>query len=142
MGTPFKSSRTVRWDELDVAGFVYFPRVVALAHEAMERIFEASSPRAYASMIASGLGLPCVHVETDFSAPLRLGDTIEVETSVVKLGRSSVELDVRVRRDATVECARVRYVVACTDLRKPAAVPLPAGVRSMFLAHVASPGPS
>ena len=137
MGAPFEFSRAVRWDELDTAGFAYFPRVVALAHEAMERIFEASSPGAYASLVATGVGLPCVHVETDFEAPLRFGDVIAVETTVVKLGRSSVELDVRVRRDGgAVECARIRYVVACTDLRKPAAVPLPAGVRAMFLAFM------
>jgi 4-hydroxybenzoyl-CoA thioesterase len=138
MGAPFKFTRSVRWDELDAAGFVYFPRVVALAHEAMERMFEAASPRGYSTMVSSGLGLPCVHVETDFRAPLRFGDVAEVEAVVKKLGRSSVELEVNVRREG-VDCARIGYVVACTELRTPKAVPLPASARAMFLQYVASP---
>lgn len=138
MGAPFRFQRPVRWEELDAAGFVYFPRVVAFAHEALERMFEAASPRGYAAMIDTGLGLPCVHVETDFRAPLRFGDVAEVCAVVKKLGRSSVELELDVRRDG-VDCARIRYVVACTDLRAPKAVALPGSARAMFLQYVAGP---
>ena len=138
----FRSSRADPISPLQRQAAYYVTRNLATMLDGVQGSGLASRDvlHGWGRFVATGLGLPCVHVETDFSAPLRLGDVLEVEAAVVKLGRSSVELDVRVRRDGgAVECARMRYVVACTDLRKPAAVPLPAGVRAMFLAHLAAP---
>lgn len=127
---PHEFRRPVRFDEIDAAGFVYFPKVVALAHEALERLLEDARPGGYASwVIGDRIGLPCVHVAADFEAPLRFGDVIMVTTSVVKFGTTSVTLLVDVTRADGVHCATIDYVVACAELHGPSKRPLPPELR-------------
>jgi 4-hydroxybenzoyl-CoA thioesterase len=127
---PHVFSRPVAFDEIDAAGFAYFPKVVALAHEALERLLEDARPGGYAGWVMrERIGLPCVHVAANFSAALRFGDQITVTTRVLKFGTTSVTFDVRVSR-GDIECARIDYVVACAELSGPSKHPLPEDLRS------------
>jgi 4-hydroxybenzoyl-CoA thioesterase len=126
----FVFRRPVRFDEIDAAGLVYFPKVIALAHEAMERMLQDAVPGGYAHFVCElKVGLPCVHVASDFVGPLRFGDIVEVESTVAKFGTTSVTFDVRVRREDGQPCARIEYVVACADLTVPKKCPLPDDLR-------------
>lgn len=134
----FVFRRPVRFDEIDAAGFVYFPKIVALGHEAMERMFAEGYPGGYAAwVVGQQVGLPCVHVESDFRAPLRFGDEVVVESTVLKLGDSSVHFGVRVGRGDGVECAKILYVVACADLAGPSKRSLPDDLRAVLARHAA-----
>ncbi len=138
MTAPFVFRRPVRFDEIDAAGYVYFPKLVALAHEALERLLESARPGGYAGwVVGERVGLPCVHVEADFSAPLRFGDEIVVAARVTRFGDTSVTFDVRVDRGDGVPCARVGYVVACADLTVPRKRALPPELRLALERHVA-----
>src|SRR5439155_14571640 len=104
MGEPFVFRRAVRFEEIDAAGFVFFAEIVALAHEGLENMLAERMPGGYASLVVGRrIGLPCVHLEGDFSGALRFGDTIEVSMSVVRFGTSSVTFDVRVQRSGGVQ---------------------------------------
>jgi len=132
MSAPFVFRRPIRWDEIDAAGLVYFPKVVALAHEAMERMLQDAIPGGYAHFVVDQkIGLPCVHVASDFESPLRFGDIVEVHSAVAKFGNTSVTFDVRVFKDGT-PCARIEYVVACSDLTVPKKCPLPPDLRRVL----------
>lgn len=136
MGEPHIFSRPVRFDEIDAAGFAYFPKVIALAHEALERLLEDARPGGYAGwVVGERVGLPCVHFGADFSAPLRFGDVITVTTRVVRFGTTSVAFDVRVSR-GDVECAKLDYVVACAELNGPSKHPLPSALREALERHL------
>ncbi len=88
----------VRFGDCDPAGIVYFPRFFDLFHQAMETWFAAGLGLAYASLIVDRkIGFPAVHSEADFKAPCALGETIEVELRVARLGRSSIGLEYVVR---------------------------------------------
>jgi 4-hydroxybenzoyl-CoA thioesterase len=126
----FSFRRPVHFEEIDAAGYVYFPRLVALAHEGIERMLWQDRPGVYASfVVGQRVGLPCVHVAADFSAPLRFGDEMTVELLVRKMGTSSVAFDVRIVRQDGVPCAKIDYVCACTDLDGPKSRPLPSELR-------------
>ena len=130
MGAPHVFRRPVRFDEIDAAGFAYFPKVVALAHEALERLLEDARPGGYAGWVmGERIGLPCVHIAADFAAPLRFGDEIVVTTSVVKFGTTSVTFDVQVARGDGTACAKIDYIVACAELNGPSKHPLPPALR-------------
>ncbi|MGZ3452039.1 MAG: acyl-CoA thioesterase [Polyangiales bacterium] len=132
----FSFRRPVHFEEIDAAGYVYFPRLVALAHEGIERLFQQEVPGGYAAfVVGKRVGLPCVHVSADFSAPLRFGDEITVILSVRKIGTSSVAFDVKVERQDGVLCATIDYVCACTDLDGPKARPLPVELRAVLEIH-------
>lgn len=141
MGAPFVFRRPVRFDEIDAAGYVYFPKLVALAHEALERLLESARPGGYAGwVVGERIGLPCVHVEADFSAPLRFGDAIVVSARVVRFGETSVTFDVQIDRGDGVACARIGYVVACADLNGPRKRALPPELRAALERHVTDRG--
>lgn len=133
---PHVFRRKVAFDEIDAAGFAYFPKVVALAHESLERLLEDARPGGYAGwVIGDRIGLPCVHVAADFSAPLRFGDEIVVTTRVARFGTTSVTFDVRVTRGDGVPCAKIDYVVACAELHGPSKRPLPPELRDALMRY-------
>ena len=129
----FVYTRAVRFDEIDAAGLVYFPKVVALAHEGLERMLAEGMPGGYAALVVGRrIGLPCVHFEADFKAPLRFGDDVRVTVTVGELGSSSVKLDVVVARTDGVHCAQLFYVTACAALDGPKKLPLPDDLRAVL----------
>lgn len=137
MGTPHVFRRPIRFDEVDAAGFAYFPRIIALAHEALERLLEDARPGGYAGwVVRERIGLPCVHLGAEFFAPLRFGDEISVRTRVASFGQTSVVFEVFVVRGDGVDCAKIDYVVACAQLDGPTKHPLPTALREALEKHL------
>ena len=122
----YRYRRAVRFDEVDAAGFVFFARIAALPHEALERWLDAAEHGLYARcLLQHRVGLPCVHLEADFRAPLRFGDEIAVEMRVDRFGETSVSFSIAIARGDGQICATISYVVACAALDGPTKQPLP-----------------
>ena len=83
------------------------------------------------------IGLPAVHVEVSFSAPVRYGDTLRIETSVARVGNRSATLLYRMirARDEALS-AELRHTVVTTDLRELRSCEMPADVRALLVAHL------
>jgi YbgC/YbaW family acyl-CoA thioester hydrolase len=133
----FTFRRPVRFDEVDGAGYIFFPNYAVMAHEALERIFEAAEPGSYARFIQSGIGLPAVHLGIDFKSPLRFGDTLQVDARIVKFGRTSVTFALTVTKHDGTLCAALEYVVVCSELAVARAVPLPAAIKTILEPYAA-----
>jgi 4-hydroxybenzoyl-CoA thioesterase len=130
---PFVFRHQVRFDEVDAAGIVYFARFFTWCHDAMEAMLTPLSGGYTALVRTRRLGLPAVHVEADYRAPLRFGDEVLVEAAVERLGTSSVGLRFDVLRSPSREpVAVVKHVVALVDLGAIRAQPLPDDVRAVF----------
>lgn len=135
----FRYQRQVRFQEVDAAGLMFFPNFLVVCHEAMEDFFGELSG-GYAGLIRGrGLGLPCVALESQFIAPLRHGDTFEVELSVSKLGSRSLQLSYRFVRGAEL-CATVHQTVVLTDLQRVVSAPMPDDVRELCARHLSPVG--
>lgn len=136
MGAPFVFRRAVRFDEIDAAGFVFYAKMTALPHEALERMLHAAIPGGYAQLVVDRrIGLPCVHLEADFTGALRFGDSIEVSMWVAKYGTTSVTFEVKVTRGDGVASARMVYVVACADLTVPRSTAVPPELKAALDMH-------
>ena|SRR5260221_565346 len=129
--------RPIRFDEVDPAGIVFFARYANFAHEAVENFF-ADLEGGYAGLIqARRIGLPIVHLEADFRAPLRYGDTLRVETSCAKLGTTSATFAHEIKNGASGDLAAVvRHVVVTVALESFRACPMPDDVRAQLTAHL------
>jgi len=128
--------RPIRFDELDPAGVVFFGRYGYFAHEAIERFFDDLDGGYPGLVNGRHIGLPIVHFEADFRAPLRYGDVIRIETACTKLGTTSATLHHEMKKAATLDlCAVVGMVVATTDLRSFRSCPMPADVRAHLGRH-------
>jgi 4-hydroxybenzoyl-CoA thioesterase len=128
----FVFRRPVRFDEVDGAGYVFFPNYAVMAHESLERIFEAHEPGSYARFIQSGIGLPAVHLEIDFKSPLRFGDTVQIATRVESFGRTSVTFVLTAKKQDGTLCATLKYIVVCSQLAVAKAMPLPPEIRQIL----------
>jgi 4-hydroxybenzoyl-CoA thioesterase len=129
--------RAVRFEEVDAAGIVYFAQIVSYAHEAMEELF-SELEGGYAGLIMQRrVGLPAVKLTSEFSAPLRYGDTMRIETAVSRLGGKSADLDYAIYRvaDDTL-CATLRHTVVVTDLAAMRSCAMPADVRELLQRHL------
>jgi 4-hydroxybenzoyl-CoA thioesterase len=136
--TSFVFDRPVRFEEVDAARIVFFPRMLSYCHEAMASLMDGGVGGGYAALVLDrAIGLPTVHVEADFSAPLRFGDVARIELEVARIGKSSTTFEIQVSRARDqVRAAKVTLVCACTDLNKLRAVPWPDDVRKILEDHL------
>ncbi len=135
--------RPVRFEDIDAARIVFFGRFTSYAHEAMEH-FMAGARGGYAGLVNERqVGFPAVRVEQQFHAPLRYGETVDVEVRTARLGRRSAELSYRfVRVGDGVLVAEMRHTVVVSDLVKLASCDMPDDVRAIFEAHLEPDAPS
>lgn len=139
----FTFSQPVRFADIDHAGIVYYPRFFHYFHLAFEELWrQRIGPAAYSKIIDDDrVGFPAVHAECDFKAPLRFGDTADIEVTVPRLGRTSITFRYRILRagaDRTL-CAEGQVVCAVVDLAKFVAVAIPEHVGEMLRDLVETP---
>lgn len=126
----------VRFEDVDYAQVVFYPRFFQYAHNAFEAFFGEALGVSYHRVLRERrLGFPTVHAEADFVRPLRFGDGFEIAMETLELGTSSIRNHYEFRCDAEV-AARLVVVTACTDLDRFVAAPLPADLRDGFRAHL------
>ena len=131
----FRYSLPVRFADIDHAGIVYYPRFFNYFHVAFEELWRTRiGPKAYSDIIDNQrIGFPAVRAECDFKAPLKFGDTAEIEVSIPRLGAKSITFRYRIFREGDrVLCAEGQVVCAVVDLAKFVSVAIPEHVTDML----------
>jgi 4-hydroxybenzoyl-CoA thioesterase len=82
----------IEFNHCDPAGIVFFPRFYEMVSSVAENFHKDVGGLTYAQMMAARQGVPTVRVETDFHAPVRLGETVDFRLEVERLGRSSLTM--------------------------------------------------
>jgi len=132
--------RPVRFEEVDAAGIAFFGRFINWCHDAMEHFFDGIAG-GYVDLITKRrIGFPAVHLTASWKAPLRYGDTVRIETSVVQIGTTSTTFRyvlTRLRSDAREEAhvATIDHVCVTTNLDTMTKCPLPEDCRKLLEAH-------
>ena len=78
----------------DPAGIVFYPRYFEMTNHVCENFFREAVGLSYGEMMKRQSGVPTVRLETDFRAPSRLGDVLEVTLEVLRLGTTSVTFEI------------------------------------------------
>lgn len=125
-------SVTVRFAEVDSAGFIFFSRLFEYCHATYEELIGRLSPGSFGEVFSrSGWGTPVVHAEADFERPIRLGDTLTLSLTVGRIGETSMTVDyVITGTDADDVRARARLVHAFIDMNTLQPITVPADVRA------------
>ena len=89
----YRRPYAIEFNHCDPAGIVFYPRYFEMTNHVCENFFREAVGVSYADMIKQGSGVPTVRIETNFRAPSRLGDVLEVTLEVVRLGASSVTFE-------------------------------------------------
>lgn len=129
----YTTQRIVRFDEVDYARVVYFPRLLSYCHHAWEDFFHHASMSFVEMLERRKVGLPIVHTHADFRAPLRMGDTCIIHVEVAKMGRRSVTSRYRLLRGGdNALCAEAEIVHACIDMESFQPRDIPDEVRAVL----------
>lgn len=119
----------VRFGDVDPAGIVFYPRFFEMLNAAVEDWFADFIGVDFATLhLERKIGVPTVRVESDFLAPCRLGEQIDVDLEVEELGRTSAKLRYTflVNGEARV---KGRSVLVCMSLESYRPLPWPAELR-------------
>ena len=111
-----RRSVTIEWGDCDPAGIVYYPRYFAM--------FDASTAHLFAAALGYDkfemrkrfgiVGFPMVGTSAKFIAPSRYGETVMIESSITRFGRSSFDVAHKLLRgpDPAIEAAETRVWAA------------------------------
>ena len=92
MNEVFSTSRKIRFSHCDPAGIVYFPNLFDMINSVVEDWFGDVVGLSFQTMhMERRLGFPIVDTRCQFLRPCHLGDTLVLELSIARLGRSSIE---------------------------------------------------
>jgi YbgC/YbaW family acyl-CoA thioester hydrolase len=92
----FELQRTVRFQDVDAAGTVFFPRVIEYFADAYAAFLESRGLDLPGAIARMEWLTPLAHVEADYMAPLRFGDAMVIEVVGAELGGSSLTLGYRI----------------------------------------------
>ncbi|NEP42916.1 MAG: acyl-CoA thioesterase [Okeania sp. SIO2H7] len=88
----FSYFRTVRFQDTDAAGVVYFANVLAICHEAYEASLAAYGIDLKAFFCNSKSAIPIVNARVDFYRPMFCGEDLIVELVPEKLSDNEFEI--------------------------------------------------
>ena len=125
----FTRDIVIRFAHCDPAGLIFYPRFFALVNESVEDWF-ASLGHAFKTLhVDRRKGVPTVRFETEFVAPVRIGDCVRQSLGVDAIGRSSLHLKHLASLDGRL-VARFDQTLVFTDLETMKAEPWPDDLRS------------
>jgi 1,4-dihydroxy-2-naphthoyl-CoA hydrolase len=84
--------RTIRFQDTDAAGVVYFANVLSICHEAYEASLAESGINLKTFFGKAPIAFPIVHASLDLRSPLFCGETYDVLMTPVQLGVGKFEI--------------------------------------------------
>ncbi len=121
----FTKERLIRFSHCDPGGIVYFVHFFDMINGVVEDwLREGVGLRLDELLLKRRWGFPIVNTGCEFFRPAHLGDTLELVLSIGRLGRSSIEFDIR-GRVAGEEKFRARHKVALISLETFKALRIP-----------------
>lgn len=123
----------VRFGEIDHAGVMYYPAIFDRIHRAFEDFWFACTSKTYAEILdGDGIGFPLIDLQSSFKRPFRFGETMRVQTSVLRIGNKSLtfRVDLRGADDEGEPRARCRLVTGVISMAEFQPTPLPEPYRA------------
>lgn len=85
-------NRTVRFQDTDAAGVVYFANVLSMCHEAYEASLAASGINLKSFFNNPTAAIPIIHASVDFLRPMFCGDNLLIHLTPQQLGDNKFEI--------------------------------------------------
>ena len=111
----FVHEYVVRFQDVDAAGVVFYPRILEYFHDAYVA-FLASCGLPLPEVLSEGLWLaPIRHAEADYYRPLRFGQHMRIELILAHLGESEITLGYQISCEGEPLCAAGQTVHTFVD---------------------------
>lgn len=133
---PFVVKTPIRFAHVDAAGIVFYPRYFELLNAAFEDWIADVAGTDFATLhLDRRIGTPMVNVEAAFEQPGRLGEMLEIELTLTRLGNSSLTIAARFTVDGAPRL-RAGLTSVCMNLDTARAMPWPEEMRARMEAVV------
>ena len=134
----FKSVHTIRFSHCDPGGIVYFPHFFDFIDATVEEWCDKAIETPYEThLLRKRLGLPVVATQCSFFRPTHIGDRLEMELLVARLGRSTFDFQIT-GRAGSEERLRARHVISMVSLEDYRPVDIPGAVREEIAPYIAA----
>lgn len=119
----------IRLHDTDAAGLLFFANQLVLVHDAYEKLLQKIGFSFEAMLRKRGYFLPIVHIESDYKAPLFVGDEISIKVKVAHIGTTSFTFAYQIHcKGKLVGLAQTVHVTISKKTKKK--IPLPKDFRS------------
>jgi 1,4-dihydroxy-2-naphthoyl-CoA hydrolase len=88
----FSYNRTVRFQDTDAAGVVYFANILSMCHEAYEASIAASGINLQSFFNNPLTAIPIIHASVDFRHPMYCGDQLLIHLMPQQLDNNKFEI--------------------------------------------------
>lgn len=97
MSQIFRLTRKVEFNHCDPAGMVFYPRYFEMISATIERFLADAIEYSWSDMgvFSGGFGTPMGRIEVRFANPSYLGEDLDFDLSITRLGRASATFAIR-----------------------------------------------
>ncbi|MCB2100170.1 MAG: acyl-CoA thioesterase [Rhodobacterales bacterium] len=139
-GRVFTLDQPVRFEDVDAAGIMYYPRTVAMLARVVEEWFAGPLGCDYNELhLERRLGIPTATLEIAFRAPGRLGQVLTWALVVTELRSSAFLLRYEVTAPDGTLHLEARQRLVCASLDGIAKVAIPPDIRARMADYLEGP---
>lgn len=121
--------KILRLYESDATGVLYFANQFRMAQEFFEEFLEAAGLPLGGYLERGDYLMPVVHAEADFLGPITVGDELEMNLQLLKLGSSSFTLGcIFKKRESVVGTTSIVHVVISRSTWS--SIPIPSSLQA------------
>lgn len=117
--------RKIRLQETDAAGVLFFSNYFVLSHEAFESFLDRAGIDLAAIIKNNDYFLPIVRAEANYTAPLFIGDIVDIKLDIERVKESSFAVTAHFIKDGMPPAATVKTVHVSIDAKTRQKIPLP-----------------
>ncbi len=134
----FQTQVSIRFDDCDPAGIVFFGNFFRLAHRAIEDLLPSIGLTYADWFLSKEYAAPLVHAEADYKSPLWQGQKCKVTVAVETLGQSSVTFTSKFLSPNGQLVAVVTTVHAFIEIKTKTKLNIPEKIRQALEAYQTS----
>jgi 4-hydroxybenzoyl-CoA thioesterase len=108
----FRLELPLRFGDCDPSGIAYFPAYLNLLNSVVEEFWSSLGHPWTQQIKKRSRGTPTAHLSCDFVRPSRFGDRLLFELSIVRIGKSSLELAHRIVCEGEVRWTAKQVLVS------------------------------
>ena len=132
----FTCNKVVRFHYCDPAGIIFYPNYLVLCNETVEDWFRDGLGTDFFTLHEElRRGVPMRHMECDFLAASRYGETLNYGLSVTRIGTTSFSIDVKAVCGETLRF-RAKQTLVWADVNGPRATPIDPEWRDRLAAYL------
>lgn len=127
----FTSTYKVRMSDSDMAGILFFANQFHFIHYTIEDFFEKIGLPFDTLFNENPYVFVIVHAEADYLHPLSVGDLLEIEMTVKRIGKSSIHFHFDLKREGEL-VGKAETIHVCLDRKMRTKIDIPESFKSLL----------